>query len=199
MRPTIQPLIEAIKQLKSKNKPIKSIESVTDQERRRRLNVLFDALVLLSGQEDTSFILESFLLQRRNKKYHQRLTEALNTQNKKPDVIENIRRAHQAASQNNKRQILSLLSGTHTYKQIKEMGFQIKPHNLTSANTHSERYGIGAPIKNPTPPPKKRKMTQDDVKTYHQFLENHSREAAARTIADTPVRYVDGNVILFLI
>lgn len=193
MRPSIKPLVQIIKYLKNKSYPIKPITQVTDQERRRRLNVLHDVLELLrGGEEDNSFILESFLTQKRNQKYQQHLLKTLETQTKTTNVIGQLCRAHNNnPSLDNKRQILSLLAESHSFPQLKQMGFHIKPHNLTSARKHAARHGSGAQVPKPSPPLKKRKMTQEDENKFHQFLENHSREAAARTIGGIPVRYVD--------
>jgi hypothetical protein len=191
-RPSLKSLITIIKQTKQQPNPIKAINLVSESEKKRRLKVLNDCVEIMSGGFDIGFILELFLKQHRLKPTLHRLTGLFHP--RYSSLIQTLKKAHEdTPDHKQKRLILSLLTPTHPFKTIKELGFKINQRNFTSSNKHCAQVGPGQPIPKPQPPLNKRKITEEREKHFHDFLIEHSHEAANRTIKEQPVRYVEGS------
>ena len=189
-RPKLNELINIIKQTKQQPSQIKSIDYVSKSEKKRRVNGLFDCLWVLSGGCELSFILNLLLKQRRIKTTLNNLTGLI--QPKYDSIINTIQHAHQQApNHNQKRQLLSLVSDSIPFQQLKGMGFQINRRNFVVAKRHSKVFGPGQPVPKQSQPIRKRKMSRDHETLFCDFLNNHSHEAANRTVKGTPVRYVE--------
>ncbi len=107
-----------------------------------------------------------------------------------------IKQAHQQApNHNQKRQLLSLVSDSNSFNELKGMGFTINRRNYVVAKRHNQVYGPGQPVPKPKQPVNKRKMTEESEALLHGFLESNSHEAANRVFKSQPVRYVEGNVM----
>jgi hypothetical protein len=191
-RPNLKTLTTIIKQTKQQPQKLKPFDLVSRSEKKRRLGLLYDCLEVLSGGVDVSVVLVSLLNQHRLKPALPHLTAILHPQHQ--NLLNTIRHAHATnPDHNHKRLILSLLTPTFPFNTLKEMGFTINPRNYTTANKHGARVGPGQPVPQPSPPTNKRKMNEDQAKHWHDFLHEHSHEAANRTIKGAPVRYVEGS------
>ena len=150
--------------------------SVSKTEKRTRLSILHSTLILLSGHNDISFILNSFLSQHSVQQQSTSLAGAIHPQYQ--CVIDNIKHAHISVStHNNKRQIFSLLSDNHTFKQLESQGFSLKWRNFIIVRRHAAAQGPWAPVPPPQPPPqKKRKMNADMLAHFNEFMEENSHD-----------------------
>ena len=194
-RSSVQPLVTTLMKLKN-CAPLKPINLSSKSEIKRRVNILFDCLQLLSGTAHQDFIIKSLLQQKRTETTLSNLRNILHPQY--VALLRSLNTAHHSISTSKKRQILSLVADTHSYQAIREVGFNINRRNYLSAKRHGTRHGPGQPVPTPVPPPKKRKMNEQEVKQFHDYLLDHSREAANRVVKNIPARYVEGCPCMFL-
>jgi len=91
---------------------------------------------------------------------------------------------HQEAKPHEKRQYLSLVS-QFEMKQLQSIGFSINSHSFANARKHSNKIGPGKPVLPPNQPPSKKPISEELKSKITQFLKQHSKVGANRTVSST--------------
>jgi len=171
-------------------------------QRRKTLKELKNAVEKISSGDPVGLLLSYF--ETNLGKDHFQLLQKKFSEPRLESLLKNISKAHQNAGTKEKRQILSLLSSIFTFNQLHDCGFKINYSNLNSANKHLLENGPGFPVPKPTPPTKKRKISEDIQQKIQDFFlsDEISRVAPNRTILKkfngvkiiTPVQYLECSI-----
>jgi len=157
-------------------------------QRRKSLKELKDTMDKISGGDPVQLL--SAYFESHVGKDHLVSLQKNFSKDKLNSLLENISVAHKNAGTKERRQILSLVSPIFKINQLQDAGFKISYPNLQSANNHSIQHGPGAPVPKPTPPAKKRKISDDLQNQIKDFFlsDEISRMAPNRTI----LKKIDG-------
>jgi hypothetical protein len=127
----------------------------------KKILAALDKFLESASGGDADALLEAYLQSRKGKVILEKIIKNFSDE-KLAALLERIRVLHENASNNNKAQWLSLVSGIFTQRElIEQYNFKFSKNAFATANRHRQENGAGAPTKKYGRPTK---MT-DDVKS----------------------------------